>query len=172
MHPVDWPGPVEGPPPRGGSFPVTPSPHPRGLAGELSACRLGPRCLLARQPTPACAADHRQRVSGAPTQHRLAANTPNGSGHLEPKAESLLSGKWIARHVFGDEGCFPDLGCVQGRLHIGMDQQHHRHWVAGAFLRMCCGPKAYTSPSRWPMLKKPVFNCSRTRSVMFFTVTT
>jgi hypothetical protein len=57
----------------------------------------------------------------------LAANTPNGSGHLEPKAESLLSGKWIARHVFGDEGCFPDLGCVQGRLHIGMDQQHHRH---------------------------------------------
>jgi|SRR5215831_9786205 len=46
----------------GGSVPVTPNPHPRGLAGELSACRLGPRCLLARPPTPACVADHGRTV--------------------------------------------------------------------------------------------------------------
>jgi hypothetical protein len=48
----------------GGSVPVTPNPHPRGLAGKLSACRLGPRFLLTRLPTPACVADHGQGLVG------------------------------------------------------------------------------------------------------------
>ena len=46
-----------------GASPLPRTPTRAGWPGKLSACRLRPRCLLTRPPTPVCVADHGQGLA-------------------------------------------------------------------------------------------------------------